>query len=118
MNGSGGAAGSAAIRPGARAAGFLVLWLVLAGADVADQDAEALHPGAEVRQPHQRLRVLGRVEVEARDRRVGKRLLRQLVVVEVVHGLAPLDVDPQGGACGAFSIGFIRDPCPRRSPGG
>jgi multicomponent Na+:H+ antiporter subunit E len=42
MNDSGGAAGSAAIRACARAAGFLVLWLVLAGADVADLPAAAV----------------------------------------------------------------------------
>jgi multicomponent Na+:H+ antiporter subunit E len=41
MNDSGGA-GSAAIRACARAAGFLVLWLVLAGADVADLPAAAV----------------------------------------------------------------------------
>src|SRR4051812_40727623 len=37
--------------------------------------------------------MLGRVEVEARDRRVGERLLGQLVIVQVVHGLAPLAVE-------------------------
>ena len=42
MKDTGGAAGSAAIRAGARAAGFLVLWLVLAGADVADLPAAAV----------------------------------------------------------------------------
>ena len=42
MNDSGGAAGSAAIRACVRAAGFLVLWLVLAGADVADLSAAAV----------------------------------------------------------------------------
>ena len=42
MNDSSGAAGSAALRACARAAGFLVLWLVLAGADVADLPAAAV----------------------------------------------------------------------------
>ena len=54
-------------------------------ADVSDEDAEALHLAAQVRQPHQRLRVLRRVEVEAGDGSVGKGLLGQLVVVEIVH---------------------------------
>ena len=90
----------------------------LARADVANEDAKPLHLRAEVRQPHQRLRVLRRVEVEARDRRVRERLLRQLVVIEVIHGLAPLAVDPQGGALGALSNGCIRrtrscGPCAR-----
>src|SRR4051794_26877015 len=42
MNDSSGAAGSAAVRACARAAGFLVLWLVLAGADPADLPAAAV----------------------------------------------------------------------------
>jgi multicomponent Na+:H+ antiporter subunit E len=42
MNDSSGAAGSAAVRAFARAAGFLVLWLVLAGADPADLPAAAV----------------------------------------------------------------------------
>ena len=42
MNDPGGAAGSAAVRACARAAGFLVLWLVLAGADLADLPAAAV----------------------------------------------------------------------------
>ena len=42
MNDSSGVAGSAALRACARAAGFLVLWLVLAGADVADLPAAAV----------------------------------------------------------------------------
>jgi multicomponent Na+:H+ antiporter subunit E len=42
MNHSGGTAGSAAVRAFARAAGFLVLWLVLAGADPADLPAAAV----------------------------------------------------------------------------
>jgi len=42
MNESSGAAGSVAIRACARAAAFLVLWLVLAGADVADLPAAAV----------------------------------------------------------------------------
>src|SRR5216684_1049776 len=54
------------------------------------QDAQALHRRVQVRQPHQRLRMLGRVEVEARDRRVGERLLGQLVVVEIVHQTNPI----------------------------
>src|SRR5216684_4840906 len=52
--------------------------------------------------------MLGRVEVEARDRRVGEGLLGQLVVVEIVHGLAPLAVDTQCGACGALWTVFIK----------
>src|SRR6266850_1999467 len=59
-------------------------------ADVADEDAEPLHLRAEVREPHQGLRVLRRVEVEARDRRVRERLLGQLVVVEIVHQTKPI----------------------------
>jgi multicomponent Na+:H+ antiporter subunit E len=42
MNDPSGAAGSAAVRVCARAAGFLVLWLVLAGADLADLPAAAV----------------------------------------------------------------------------
>ena len=42
MNDSSGAAGSAAFRACARAAGFLALWLVLAGADPADLPAAAV----------------------------------------------------------------------------
>jgi len=42
MNDSSGAAGSVAIRACARATGFLVLWLVLAGADPADLPAAAV----------------------------------------------------------------------------
>src|SRR5882762_3652162 len=59
-------------------------------ADVADEDAEPLHLRAEVREPHQGLRVLRRIEVEARDRRVRERLLGQLVVVEIVHQTKPI----------------------------
>src|SRR6266436_6482448 len=55
-----------------------------------EQPAEPLHLRAEVREPHQGLRVLRRVEVEARDRRVRERLLGQLVVVEIVHQTKPI----------------------------
>ena len=58
--------------------------------DVSDQDPEALHLRAQMREPHQRLGVLWRVEVEARDRRVGEGLLGQLVVVEIVHQTKPI----------------------------
>jgi multicomponent Na+:H+ antiporter subunit E len=42
MNDSSGAAGGVALRACARATGFLVLWLVLAGADLADLPAAAV----------------------------------------------------------------------------
>src|SRR5207245_2494122 len=58
--------------------------------DVSDQDPEALHLRAQMREPHQRLGVLWRIEVEARDRRVRERLLGQLVVVEIVHQTKPI----------------------------
>src|SRR5205085_7749960 len=73
----------------------------LSRADVAHQDAEPLHLRAEVRQPDQRLRVLGRVEVETRDGRVREGLLGQLVVVEIVHQTKPillLRAGPGGGS--------------------
>src|SRR5262249_3149552 len=62
----------------------------LARADVTDQDAEALHLRAEMGEPDQGLRVLGRIEVETRDRRVGEGLLGQLVVVGIVHQTKPI----------------------------
>ena len=63
----------------------------LAGADVAHQHRQPLHVGDGVGEPHQRLRVLRRAEVEARDRRVGEGLLVELVEVEVVHAGASLE---------------------------
>src|SRR5207244_6770027 len=86
----------------------------LARAAVAHQDAQVLHLRADVGQPDQRLRVLGRVEVEARNRRVGERLLGQLVVIEIIHQTKPilrfLRGAPGGSGSGCVPVAAVVPP--------